>query len=393
MASKEEGINHRFRVFFMSSGQKERIQWWRTEFSKEEIFSIMATLSHERISQGPETAEFERECATLLGVPYAVATTSGTMALTLSLLSLGVGPGDEVIVPNRTFIATAHAALVLGARVVLVDTCKDLPLIDISQLEAKITPRTKAIIPVHLNGRAVDIKALRAVIGKRGIPIVEDAAQAFLSATPNGCLGSEGTIGCYSLGMTKLVSTGQGGLMVTSDPAIDQKLRLARNHGVVDVFEATYTELGFNGKYNDIAAAFGRAQIRRSEQKKSYVIHLYNLYQEAIDELDYIEMIPVDIARGELPLWVEVAVADREKFKGFLNERNIDTRKYLPNLNIAPHLKNEGRFPNSEFFQKHGIFLPSGPGQPMDNVRKAIDALRDYGRLFPNERIEQFKVR
>lgn len=366
----------------------EKIQWWRTEFSKEELFSIMETLSQERISQGPETETFERECAGLLEVPYAVATTSGTMALTLSLLALGVGPGDEVIIPNRTFIATAHAALVLGARVVLVDTRRDLPLMDVAAVEAKITPRTKAIMPVHLNGRAVDMPALRRIAERHQIAIVEDAAQAILSRTEEGCLGTLGTIGAYSLGMTKLISTGQGGLMVTKSADVAHRLRLARNHGVVDVFEATYTQLGFNGKYNDIAAAFGRAQIRRADHKREYVTELYRLYGEAMADLRYIQMIPVNLERGEVPLWIEVAVADREKFKIFLAERNIDTRKFLPNLNLAPHLKNDGSFPNSEFFHHHGIFLPGGPGQPMANVHRVLEALRDYAKKFPSEELQ-----
>ena len=375
----------------MANPGNDHIQWWRTEFSKEELFSIMATLSQERISQGPETSLFEEECGTLLGAPYVVATTSGTMALTLSLLALGVGPGDEVIVPNRTFIATAHAASVLGARVILADTCKTLPILEVTEVEKLITRRTKAIVPVHLNGRSVEMKQLIHIADSHKIPIVEDAAQAILSRNAGGCLGTQGKIGCYSLGMTKLISTGQGGLMVTSDPEIYRQLRLARNHGVVDVFEATYTQLGFNGKYNDIAAAFGRAQIRRAEHKKSYVTELYNIYEQAIKELNYLEMIPVDLAQGEVPLWIEVAVANREQFKFFLGERNIDTRKFLPNLNLAPHLKNEGSFPNSEYFHKHGIFLPGGPGQPMTSVKKVIDALFEYGKTYPNERIAEVR--
>jgi dTDP-4-amino-4,6-dideoxygalactose transaminase len=262
---------------------------------------------------------------------------------------------------------------------------------DVSQVEAKITPRTKAIIPVHLNGRRVDMDALKSIADSRKIPIVEDAAQAIVSRSPSGYLGTEGAMGCYSLGMTKLISTGQGGLMVTKDAGIQRQLRLARNHGVVDVFEASYTQLGFNGKYNDLAAAFGRAQIRRADHKKNYVTNLYHLYLEVIKELNYIEMIPVDLSGGEVPLWIEVSVADRAKFKDFLNERDIDSRKFLPNLNIAPHLKNEGKFPHSEFFADHGIFLPGGPGQPLSSVARVLEALKEYGRKYPNERIEQFR--
>src|SRR5437773_288088 len=177
----------------------QSISWWRTQFGEEEIRLITEAIANEHISQGPVTADFERRVGETLGVPYVVATTSGSMAILMSLMAAGVGPGDEVIVPNRTWIATAHAPLLLGAKAVLIDVVKDGLVMDVGQLEQKITPRTKAIIPVHLNGRSVNMKEVNRIAGKRSIKVVEDAAQAFCSRNADGFLGIQSFAGCFSL--------------------------------------------------------------------------------------------------------------------------------------------------------------------------------------------------
>src|SRR2546421_11726540 len=133
----------------------QNVSWWRTTFGDPEIQGLTNAINHEHISQGPVTAEFEARIAEALGVPYAVATTSGSMAILIALMALGIRRDDEVIVPNRTWIATAHAVAMLGAKVVLVDVKPNVPLMDLSLVRAKITPRTKAIIPVHLGRRVM----------------------------------------------------------------------------------------------------------------------------------------------------------------------------------------------------------------------------------------------
>lgn len=190
---------------------QNEVPWWRTALGPEEIEMVVESIRAEHISGGPVTAQLEQAIGATLGVPYVVCTTSGSMALTLAMMILGVGHGDEVIVPNRTFMATAHAALMLGAKIRLVDVRPDIPAMDTDQLEAAVTPRTKAIVAVHLNGRATDMKAVNEIARRHGVAVVEDAAQAFLSKTRRGWLGAQSDLGCYSLGMTKLVSTGQGG--------------------------------------------------------------------------------------------------------------------------------------------------------------------------------------
>lgn len=358
----------------------KEVFWWRTTLGDEEIRQVTDAMRNEHISQGPVTPLFETEFAKALNVPYAVATTSGTMALTMALMAVGVTKDDEVIVPNRTFIATAHAATILGAKVVLVDTLKNTPLLDVQQVERKITPKTKAIMPVHLNGRSVDMQALAKIARAHKVAIVEDAAQAFYSRNAHGFLGTQSDAGCFSLGMSKLISTGQGGIVVTADKTIYEKLKLIRNHGVVDVFEASYTMPGFNCKFTDIAASIGRVQLKRTHEKVTHVNAVYRQYEAVLGEFDFLKMIPVDLEGGEVPLWVEVLADDRPGLQAFLKERGIGTRRFLPNLNLSPHLGNKGEFPASVVFDQHGLFLPAGPAQPFENVERVIEVLRLYKR-------------
>lgn len=155
------------------------ISWWRTSFGDREVEKLRESVQKECIGQGLVTEEFEEEISLALNVPFVVATTNGSAALYMALLSLGIGHGDEVIIPNRTWIASANAILLTGAKVVLVDVRSDLPLIDVAQIQSKITTQTKALMPVHLNGRSADMQGIQRLAEKFGIPIIEDACQAF----------------------------------------------------------------------------------------------------------------------------------------------------------------------------------------------------------------------
>lgn len=361
-------------------GRVPAIHWWRTSLGSAEIEGLTHAVSSRQISQGPLTVEFEAAIAAALQVPFAVATTSGSAALLMALLALDVGRDDEVIVPNRTFVATAHAALLIGAKVVLVDTLPDRPTMDVRQVERCITPRTRAIVPVHLNGRAVDIEGIRALARERGIRVVEDAAQALFSKTTRGYLGTEGDAGCFSLGMTKLISTGQGGVVVTRSAEVYAKLKLIRNHGVTDGLSDEYPRMGFNFKFTDLLASVGLAQLARAADRITHVRRIYARYAEGLDKLAYLRLIPVSVSDGEVPLWVEALCPERGTLMEYLNTHGVETRRFLPDLHMSPHLGVQGPFPNSRLFAEQGLFLPCGPDQPLDNVDRVIELLCSYQR-------------
>jgi len=356
----------------------DKISWWRTSFGAEELAAVGEAITAEQISQGPITAQLEARIAEALGVPYVIVTTSGSVALLISLMALGIGRDDEVIVPNRTWIATAHAAVLLGAKVVLVDSLPGIPSLDVARVREKITPRTKAIMPVHLNGRAVDMDGVNNLAKEFGLVVVEDACQALFSRDAHGFLGTRSDAGCFSLGVSKLISTGQGGMVVTRDAATYEKLKLARNHGVVDNFTDTWNQLGFNFKFTDLLASIGLVQLSHSSERISQVQRLYARYVESLTEFPFLRIIPVDTAAGELPLYVEVLCDERKALMDFLQARDIQTRPSLPSLHSSSYLGSDGEFPNSRLFEEKGMYLPCGPTQPLENVDRVLAALREY---------------
>jgi perosamine synthetase len=357
------------------------ISHWRTTFANGEAIAIARAISEERISQGPVVAEFEKLLAAYLCVPHVVATTSGSVALLMSLLAAGVEPGDEVIVPNRTWIATAHAPHLLGAVVKLVDVELTRPIIDSHLIEAAITERTKAIIPVHLCGRAADMRSINRIARRFNLTVIEDAAQALGSCNGDGYLGTQSDMGCFSLSVAKIIATGQGGFIATKNEKIFKKLVAMRTQGVGDVVNAVWDQPGFNFRFTDILAAIGIEQLKHLPSRIEKVKAIYQMYDASFEKLRKIELIPVNLKSGEIPVYVEILCKTRDELRDFLAQRNIQTRPFYPSLHTAKYLKNDLAFPNSLKYSDNGIYLPSGPEQSVENIRKVIDALVQYERI------------
>jgi len=355
-----------------------KISWWRTDFGEEEIRKVSESIANEHLSQGPVTEEFEKGIANTLDVPYVAATTSGSMSILMALIAIGIKPGDEVIVPNRTWIATAHAPLILGAKVVLVDVEPKQPIVDVKQIESKITPRTKAIIAVHLNGRAAYMKEINRIAKSHRLIVIEDAAQAFCSKNEDGMLGLQSSMGCFSLSVAKLISTGQGGFVVTKDEALYERLKAMRTHGVSDLINVSYTQMGFNFRFTDIQASIGVIQLKYLNERIEKVKAVYRKYESRINEFSFLKLIPVNVEAGEIPIYIEVLCPERSKLMQFLAERNIQTRPFYPCLNMASYFENKDIFPNSAVFGTQGLFLPCGPGQSLENVDRVFEALNAF---------------
>jgi perosamine synthetase len=257
---------------------------------------------------------------------------------------------------------------------------KDGLVMDVDQLESKITPRTKAIIPVHLNGRSVNLKELNRIASRRGIKVVEDAAQAFCSRNADGYLGVQSFAGCFSLSIAKIIATGQGGFVVTRDEETYRALRAMRTHGVSDVINCTYTRPGFNFRFTDLQASIGLAQLKRLPDRIAKVKAVYEKYAAAMPGLPCLRFLPVNVPAGEIPIYIEVLCPERERLVKFLAGHRIQVRPFYPDLHRAPYLAGAGEFPNSEIFGRQGIFLPSGPDQPLENIERVIAALGEFQR-------------
>ncbi|MBV8245669.1 MAG: DegT/DnrJ/EryC1/StrS family aminotransferase [Candidatus Eremiobacteraeota bacterium] len=364
--------------------EPDLVTFWRHDLGDAEAAKVAEAIAQRRLSQGPITGELEARLAAYLGVAHVAMTTSGSTALYAAAATLGIGPGDEVILPNRTFIATAHAIMLTGAAVRLVDCEIESTVIDASQIERAITPRTKAILPVHLNGNAADMESINDIARRHGLFVIEDACQALGSRSAAGALGALGTFGCFSLGATKIVTTGQGGFVATSDPALHQRLVLFRNHGVSSTFIARYEHFGFNLKYNDVLASIGLAQLDRIDEYVAKHRAQYRRYQAALADLPFISMLEMPIDDGRVPLWIEAVCSARDRVHEHLLERRIQTRPFLPDLSESPHLGNDDAlFVRSKRFRRDGITLPCGPDLSDEQFERTITALAELRDLPP----------
>ena len=314
--------------------------------------------------------------AEALDIPYVVATTNGSIAILMALMSLGIKTGDEVIIPNRTWIATAHAPMMLGAKLVMIDVLPNRPVMDTSLIKGKINSRTRAIIPASLCGCAVNMEEVWQVAKDHDISVVEDAAQGLFSKYKGEYMGTRSDVGCFSLAISKLVSTGQGGFTATRNQKLYEQMRLIRTHGVEDVNDATpFTRMGFNFRYTDLHASLGLVQLAIVEERIKNLIRIYTIYRDALEELEWINLIPVNVEDGEIPLYVEIMVEEREKIMEYLSSKKIQTRAIYPDLDTARHLDCIDDFPNARVFGKKGLVLPCGPDQPIENIERVLEAL------------------
>lgn len=354
------------------------IPYWKTSFDNGEAEAIVRTLKDGHISQGPEIQTFEEALGRYLGVPYIVTTTSGSMALLMSLWASKIGPGDEVIVPNRTWIATAHAALLLGATVKFIDVEVDRPIIDINKIESAISSKTKAILPVHLGGRAANMREINKIAKNNNLIVIEDAAQALGSRNIDGFLGTQSDLGCFSLSVAKIISTGQGGFIATKSYDLYQKLISMRTHGVTDVVNANWSCPGFNFRFPGLLASVGLVQLALLEGRINKAKEIYSLYKEKLANCNFLQMIEVNIEAGEVPVYFEAICEQRNEFIEYMANNSIQCRPAAPNLSEAEYFNNTTIYPASNKFAEKSFYLPAGPGISIDQVNYIAEVARNF---------------
>jgi len=337
------------------------IPWWSTEFGGTEISEVTKAIESRCISQGRITREFEERLATTLQVPYVVCTTSGTTALTLALLACGIGKDDEVILPDRTWIATAHAVMLTGATVRLCDVQEDAPIM--GNAYPAFGAKTKATMPVNLNGRLAGIPAI-------AVPHIEDSCQAF----PNP---PRGLVACYSLSVAKIISTGQGGFCATKDEALYKEMLALRTHDVPNAMipeVLKWKRFGYNFRFTDIQASIGIAQLYKLWHRLEAIKAIHETYKEN----------GVPVLETPTPLYNEILHPEPERLRAYLLGKGIEARPFYPPLHTAPYLKPPHKtqyfdyeFPNAMKFSK-GLILPSGPAQKLEDIQKTCDVLNDF---------------
>jgi perosamine synthetase len=329
-------------------------------------------------STGQYITRFENEFAKFCGCKYGVAVSNGTVALHLSLVALGVGRGDEVIVPDLTFAASANAVLHAGAKPVLVDVDKNYWTIDPKEIEKAITPRTKAIMPVHIYGQPCDMDKISKIAKKHKLLVVEDCAEAHGAKFGNRRVGSLGAVGCFSFYANKVITTGEGGMCVTNSLELYEKMKSLRDHGMSKEKKYWHDEVGFNYRMTNIQAAIGCAQLERIENNLKMRKILENRYRKILAEFNFIKF-PKDAPKRSRIVWLACALitnGKRDKLLSEFSRRNIDARPFFYSLGDMPLYK---KFvfsnANSKNISALGMNLPTQNNlndRELDRVRDAV---------------------
>lgn len=335
---------------------------------KEELNLVIKTIKSGWISSiGKNISKFENRFAEFCGAKYGVATTNGTSALHLCLEASKIGPGDEVIVPSMTFVATANAVVYTGANPVFVDSELETWNIDPDKIEPKINNKTKAIIPVHLYGHPANMDQILKLARKHNLLVFEDAAEAHGAEYKGNKVGSLGNAGCFSFYGNKIITTGEGGMVITNNKSFADKVRKLRDHGGSEKRRYYYPQLGFNYAMTNIQAAIGLAQLKKIGQIIKKKKEIYNIYNKYLSPLVPKIKLPPEAEWAKSVFWMfsilipSEGEINRDFLIAELGKNGIDTRPFFFPLHKYKRFCANEELPIADYLGEKGINLPSGP--------------------------------
>lgn len=347
---------------------------------KEEIQEVTRVLESGWITEANKTREFERLIGEYVGSKHVSIVTNGTVSLTIALLALGIKKGDEVIVPDFTMVATPNAVVLAGAKPILVDIKKETLCIDEKEIESKITSRTKCIITVALNGRSPDFDYIQKIATKHKLFIIEDAAQALGSFYKGKHIGTWGDIGSFSFSTPKVITTGQGGAVVTDRKDLYEKIIRLKDFGRLDRNTQDHDELGYNFKFTDVLAAIGVAQIKKLSWRVNRKKKMFQKYFDLLSDVSEIEFVHTNLKEVS-PWYIDIIVSDPIKLQKFLKKKGIGTRLFYPSIHTTKPYIGSGLFPNSAWVSKHGLWLPSSSFLTDSNIMTVCNHIRNFYKL------------
>lgn len=336
-------------------------------------------------SSGKYVELFEAAFAEFCGVRHAVTCCNGTVALHLALLALGVGGGDEVIVPTLTFVATANAVTYCGARPVFVDSEPETWNLDPAQVETKITSRTKGIIAVHLYGHPAEMDMLRDIARRHGLFLLEDAAEAHGALYRGRPVGSLGDVATFSFYGNKIIATGEGGMVVTNDDALAARVRLLRGQGMDAEMRYWFPVVGYNYRMMNIPAAIGLAQLEQADW------HIRRRREVAATYLQLLQSVPTlrwqaEHASARHAYWMFTVIlgdewrGSRDEVITQMQERGVETRPVFYPMHVLPPYRESARgeeFPVAEELAWRGLSLPTWAGLSPDDLSYVCECLRE----------------
>ena len=359
------------------------IQWAPPSFEKEEIESVSRVLKSKWLTQGKITDEFEKKIAEYVGAKHCVMVNNGTSALICSLLSHNIKPGDEVIVPSFTFVATVNAILSIGAKPILVDSNPLTFNTEIDLIKSYVTKKTKAIIPVDVSGMPVDIKKFREFSRSNNLILIEDAAEGIGAEFKNKKVGSFGHSTIFSFHMAKVITSVEGGCIVTNDKNIAEKLKLIRSHGSKVPYDSK--SFGLNFRISELHSSIGLAQIKKIKNFLKHRNLIAKIYREEIKNYDF-QHIPDYVTLHPYMLFGMLThPKDRDRINKILNKNHIETRVCWPPVHMQQYhskIFKTKKFKNAEEIYSRIINLPMGNGLDLSDVMCVVDIMKKVKNKF-----------
>jgi len=336
------------------------------------------------LTEYKKTREFERMIADYVGSKYASVVSNGTVSLVIALMALGIGRGDEVIVPDYTMIASANAVVLAGAKPVLVDIDRTNLCLDLDLVKEAVTPKTKAIMLVTINGRYPEMEKFTEFAEDNGLYLIEDAAQSLGSRYKGKHLGTFGDVGSFSFSAPKIITTGQGGALVTDNEELYHKILkikdFGRSRSGVDYHEI----MGFNAKFTDLQAVIGIEQMKKLDWRVKRKKEMYRLYKDLLEDAEGIEFIDTNL-EDTSPWFIDILVSGgkevRDKLMSFLDKRGIGTRPFYPAIHTQPPYSwVKGDFKNAEYISEHGLWLPSSSFLSDEDIKYVCERIKEFYR-------------
>lgn len=325
-----------------------------------------------------KTREFEAMIAEYTGAKYCSIMPNGTISLSVALMACGIGIGDEVIVPDYTMVATPNAAELIGAKAVFVDIDRTSLCMDFEKMKAAVTDKTKAVMLVSINGRFPDKMAeFVAFCKEKELWLIEDAAQSLGSRCAGKHLGTFGDIGSFSFSVPKIITTGQGGALVTDNEELYEKIKKIRDFGREKGGCDHYLVKGWNFKFTDMQSVIGIEQMKKLPDRVERKKEMARLYEENLRNIPGVELIPTDLQQTS-PWFFDILCERRRELISYLKEKNVGTREFYPPLHAEPAYGYVGSYPVTEEISSKGLWLPSTITLTDEQISYVCECIRSF---------------
>jgi len=351
---------------------------------KEEIENVTKAINNKWITEGYFTKKMIEKIKEFTNSKHVILTNNGTLALYLALMALGIEEGDEVIVPNFSFIASASSVVFAGGKPVFVDVYNDTGNIDVSKIENVITDKTKAIMPVHIYGQSSDMDPILKIAEKYKLKIVEDAAQGygvFYKGKHTGTIGDVGTISFFA---DKTVTMGEGAAILTNNSELFEKICYLRNQGRLHSGTFEHTHLGMNFRVTDLQSAVGFAQLEKFKEIEKIKLSNLSLYKDKLKNVDEVKFLKEEIFTNIVPFRANIKVEKLDMLVDYLENNGIQTRKFFYPLNKQPCFKylnyKELKFNSTEELNNKGISLPVHCSLKEEDITYICDKIKEFYR-------------